>query len=188
MVRIWTRQHKDSLEEIRDKGSFRAKEEYIIQQFGDIACHYIELYRWFTRVADQRVSKPQGVEFPIWCAVAKESMFVPTEETVVYELEMDESEIIYFDGRKWDFVLNHHYIPKDKKDELKYEKHLEKLDLIDGYSFFEGKYANFYPLEKRKIIDSWIRIFDIEDYDVFGVQANIWEIRKDMIKDIYFWQ
>ena len=63
-------------------------------------------------------------------------------------------------------------------------KDMEKLGLIDSYSFFEGKYANFYPLEKRRIVDSWVRIFDIEDWNVFGVQANIWEIRKDMIKDI----
>lgn len=184
MVRLWTRQDKRSLKTIEKDGVYRVKEDYIMEQFGDIAYHYIELYKWFVRTASERVPKPEGVEFPIWCAISKESMYVPTEETVVYELEIDESEVIYLDGRKWDFVLNHHYIPIDKNDEDKYTKEMERLGLIDSYSFFEGKYANFYPLEKRKIVNSWIRIFDIEDWNVFGVQANIWEIRKDMIKQI----
>ena len=184
MVKIWTRQDKRSLESIEKYGVYRVKEDYIVEQFGDIAYHYIKLYKWFVRTASERVSKPEGVEFPIWCAISKESMYVPTADTVVYELEIDESELIYFDGRKWDFVLNHHYIPIDKADEEKYAKEMERLGLIDSYSFFEGKYANFYPLEKRRIVNSWVRIFDIEDWNVFGVQANIWEIRKDMIKKI----
>ena len=184
MVRLWSRQDKRSLEDIEKYVVYRVKEDYIIEQFGDIAYHYIELYKWFVRTANERVAKPEEVEFPIWCAISKESMYVPTEDTVVYELEIDESEVIHFDCRKWDFVLNHHYIPINKDDEAKYEKDMEKLGLIDSYSFFEGKYANFYPLEKRRIIDSWIRIFDIEDWNIFGVQANIWEIRKDMIRGI----
>ena len=184
MVRIWTRQDKRSLELIQKEGRYIAKEDYIHEQFGDIAYHYIKSYKWFTRVASERVSKPEDVDFPIWCAIARESMYVATETSLVYELEVDEGDIIYFDGRKWDFVLNHHYIPRDKKDEKAYESHIESLGLIDGYSFFEGKYANFYPLEKRKIVDSWPRIFHIEDWNVFGIQANIWEIRKDMIIDI----
>lgn len=184
MVRLWTRQDKRSLESIEKDGVYRVREDYIGEQFKDIAYHYIESYKWFVRTASKRVPNPEGVEFPIWCAISKESMYVPTDDTIVYELEVDESEIIYFDGRKWDFVLNHHYIPSNKDDEEKYIKEMEKLGLIDSYSFFEGKYANFYPLEKRKIINSWIRIFDIEDWNVFGVQANIWEIRKDMIREI----
>ena len=184
MVRLWTRQDKRSLDLIKKEGRYIVKEDYIREQFGDIAYHYIKLYKWFTRTASKRVEKPDDVNFPIWCAIDKKSMYVPTETTLVYEIEVNKEEIIYFDGRKWDFVLNHHYVPKDKKDQEAYEAHLKNLNLIDGYSFFEGKYANFYPLEKRKIMDSWIRIFDIEDWNIFGVQANIWELREDMIKDI----
>ena len=36
-------------------------------------------------------------------------------------------------------------------------------------------------------MESWMRVFEIEDWNIFDVQANIWEVREDMIKDILYW-
>ncbi|NLY86659.1 MAG: DUF3841 domain-containing protein [Tissierellia bacterium] len=187
-VTLWTRQDIRSLDEIKAQGVYRVKKEYIEEQFEDIAYHYIPLYRWFVDKASKMVQKPEGVEFPIWCSISEENMLRPIENTVVYVLEVDESEVIYFDGRKWDYVLNHLYIPKDEKDLMDYRKDLERKGLKDSFSFIDGKYANFYPLEKKRVMDSWIRVFEIEEWDIFGIQANIWEIREDMIKDIIYYQ
>lgn len=186
-VTLWTRQDIKSLDEIKEKGRYRVKRKYIEQQFEDIAEYYIKLYQWFVDKAGKMVPKPDGVEFPVWCSISEENMLKPIEGTVVYVLEVDEAEVIYFDGRKWDYVLNHLYIPKDEEDEKSYMKDMERKEFKDSFSFIEGKYANFHPLEKKKVMESWMRVFEIEDWNIFDVQANIWEVREDMIKDILYW-
>lgn len=187
-VTLWTRQDIRSLDEIKNTGRHRIKREYIEAQFEDISEHYIKLYQWFIDKASKIVPKPEGVEFPVWCSISEENMLKPIEGTIVYVLEVNKRETIYFDGRKWDYVLNHLYIPKDEEDEKAYIKDMERKGFKNQFSFIEGKYANFYPLEKNRVMDSWMRVFEIDDWNIFNVQANIWEIREDMIKDILYWQ
>lgn len=185
-VTIWTRQDIRSLEDLKTKGVYRVDREYIEEQYGDIAEHYIKLYKWFTEAACKMVPKPEVVEFPIWCSISYENMLRPTEDTVCYELEVNKSEVIYFDGGKWDYVLNHRYIPKDKMDEKRYLEEMKRKGFRDIYSFIDGKYSHMFPLEKKRVMDSWIRIFEIDNWNIFSVQANIWEIRPEMIKDTFF--
>ena len=111
---------------------------------------------------------------------------MPTEDTVLYVLEVDPSEIIYFDSIKWDHVLNHLYVPKDQEDEASYKKELESRGYDKFFDFLNEKTAHFYPRERKKVMDSWVRVFEIDDWNVYRVQANIWEIRQEMIKDIIF--
>lgn len=184
---IWTRQNIKSLDDLKNNGVYRVKREYIEEQFRDIAPFYMNLYRWFVHAAKFRMTVPEGVEFPIWCSVSLEGMLNPIEDTICYKLEVDSSEIIYFDGNKWDHVLNHWYIPKDKNDSEKYDERIKKMGLQVGTSFIQGKYANFYPAEKKIVVDSWQRIFDIDNWNMYTTQANIWEIRPEMIKDIYYY-
>lgn len=183
-VSLWTRQHVDSLEQIEKQGFYRVKKEYIEEQFGDIAEYYLFLYAWFTREAAKMVPKPSGVEFPIWCSISESYMLRPIEDTVVYVLEVPQDEVLYFDSIKWDWVLNHLYIPKDEEDLVRYRKELQHKGLSDSHSFIEGKYARFYPAERREVMDSWMRIFEINQWHPFRVQANIWEIRKEQIREI----
>lgn len=187
-VTLFTRQDIKSLEDIKVSGVHRIKRKYIEEQFDDIAEYYIYLYKWFVDKASKKVPKPEDVEFPIWCAISKENMLRPIENTVVYMLEVDKSEVIYFDGQKWDLVLNHLYIPKDAEDRKSYIKEIEEKGLDNTFSFIDGKYSHFYPLEKKRVMDSWMRIFEIENWNVFNVQANIWEIREDMIKEIIYYK
>lgn len=187
-VTLWTRQDIKSLDDIKSNEKYRVKRDYIEGQFEDIAEYYINHYKWFVDKASKMVPKPDGVEFPVWCSISEENMLKPIEGTAVYALEVDESEVIYFDGRKWDYVLNHLYIPKDEEDESNYIEDIKSKGLKDSFSFIDGKYANFYPLEKRRVMESWMRVFEIEEWNIFNVQANIWEIRKDMIKDILYYK
>ena len=38
-----------------------------------------------------------------------------------------------------------------------------------------------YPEIEKKIRDSWVRIFDINNWSDFIVQANIWQIKKEWV-------
>jgi len=185
-VTLWTRQDKRSLEDLKNNGVIRIKRKHLEEKFDLIADYIISLYSWFVEAADKRVPRPKGVEFPIWCSISEEYMLRPTETELVYVLEVDESEIIYFDGSKWDYVLNHHYVPKDKIDGEEYEKDIESKGFRNSYSFLDENTAHFYPEERKKIMDSWIRVFETDQWDAFRIQANIWEIRPGMIKGIIY--
>lgn len=70
-------------------------------------------------------------------------MLRPTLNEIVYVLEVDKSEVVYFDGMKWDYVLNHHYVPKDEKDAEEYLKDLERKGFKNSYSFINEKQPTF---------------------------------------------
>jgi hypothetical protein len=185
-VKLWTRQSIKSLDELKRDCVIRIKREHLEEKFEEITDHIINLYSWFVKQAEKMVSKPAEVEFPIWCSISEENMLRQIAGQVIYVLEVDKSEIIYFDGTKWDYVLNHHYLPKNKKDEENYEKDMSKKGFKNTFSFIDGKTAHFYPLEKKRVVDSWMGVFEIDSWDIFKVQANIWEIRPEMIKDILY--
>ncbi len=183
-VTLWTRQDLKSLKELESKGVLRITRQHVDEKFDIIADYITKLYRWFVEAASQRVPKPPDVEFPIWCSVSEENMLRPTEDTVVYVIEVDESQVIYFDSIKWDYVLNHLYIPKDEEDAIAYREEMKRRGHKDVYSFFDPRTAHFYSREQKEIMDSWPRVFEIDEWNIFRVQANIWEIRRDMIKSL----
>ena len=187
-VTLWTRQDIRSLDELNANGVIRITRRHLDEKFDVIAEYIIGVYSWFVKAAEERVPKPEKVEFPIWCSISEKNMLQPTENTVVYVLEVNESEIVYFDSIKWDYVLNHLYIPKDAADEEAYRKEMESRGHRDIFSFVESSTSHFYPQERKRVMDSWVRIFEIDDWNIFRVQANIWEIRPEMIKDILYEQ
>ncbi|HCX63398.1 DUF3841 domain-containing protein [Sedimentibacter sp.] len=186
MVKLWTRQHIKSLDELKENGVIRIERNHLNKKFEEISDYIINLYSWFVNQAERKVPKPEGVEFPIWCSVSEENMLRPAKDEIVYVIEVNENEVMYFDGAKWDYVLNHHYVPKDENDEREYAEDIAKKGFANSFSFLDDKTSHLYPEEKRRVMESWHRIFDIDKWDIFRVQANIWEIRPEMIKDILY--
>ena len=186
-VRLWSRQDIRSLDRLKENGVIRIKESHLREKFEEISDYILELYSWFNKNAEKIVPKPSGVEFPVWCSISEDNMLRPTAGNVVYVLEVDPAKIIYFDGSKWDYVLNHLYIPIDKEDEENYNIQLKEKGFKHGFSFIDKKITHFYPQERKRVMDSWNRVFEIDDWNIFKVQANIWEITEDMIVDIIYY-
>lgn len=181
-VNLYTRQHVNSLHELNNKGRITNKEIYIKLHMRDISDFFLEKYSTFTTMASKFVPCPDDVEYPLWCSVSKKNCLKPIENEVVYCLEVPIDQVVYFDGLKWDYVLNNLYIEKNSEDKLTFEKTITKFGINNTYSLFNNdpKY-----IEVEKVIrDSWYRIFEISDWNEFIVQANIWEIRKEWIKHI----
>lgn len=184
-VRLWTRQDRRCLPILKRKGRFTNTQHYLQEKFGEITPFFTELYDWFVARAEQTVPRPADVKYPIWCSVAQEYMLRPTPEEVVLEIVKDEAEVVYFDGTRWDLVLNHMYIPADEEDDRAYAKHLQELGVKDRHSFIKGREGVIYPAEKQKVIDSWPRVFEIPEWDYFRIQANIWEIRQEEVERVF---
>ena len=183
-VRLYTRQNDKTLLPLERQGRIINQRVYVELHFGDIAPLFLESYDWFTREAAKRVPKPEDVKAPIWCSISPENCLKPIEGTVVYVLEVPKEKVIYFDEGKWDYVLNRIYLPKDEKDAAAYKEHLSQIGVSNGFEFFEGRYKGMYPEEERRIKDSWQRVFEIDNWTIFNVCGNIWEIKEEYVRRI----
>ena len=67
---------------------------------------------------------------------------------------------------------------------LALEKHLKALGVQNGFAFFQGRYKGMFPQEEERIRESWKRVFQIDNWTIFNVCGNIWEIRKEWIRQI----
>ena len=186
VVRLYTRQNDKTLFILKRDGRIINQRVYVEMHFGDIAPLFMESYDWFTKEAAKIVPKPEDVHAPIWCSISVENCLKPIEGTVVYELEVPEERVIYFDEAKWDYVLNRIYLPKDAKDGERYKKYLKDIGVVNGFEFFQGRYKGMYPEEEERIMDSWQRVFEIDNWTIFNVCGNLWEIRQEWVKRIVY--
>ena len=183
-VKLYTRQNDKTLAQLERDGRIINQRAYVRLHFGDMAEHYLESYDWFTQEAAKRVPKPEDVSASIWCSISANNCLKPIPGTVVYVLEVPKAQVIYFDEGKWDYVLNRIYIPADEADREAYKKHLKALGVQNGFEFFQGRYKGMYPQEMERIRESWKRVFQIDNWTIFNVCGNIWEIREEWIRQI----
>lgn len=183
-VTLYTRQNDKTLRQLeRDKRIINHR-QYVQIHFGDIAPLFMESYDWFTKEASKRVPKPEDVHASIWCSISRENCLKPIPDTVVYKLEVPESQVIYFDEVKWDYVLNRIYLPKDEEDDKAYKQHVKDMGVDSRFDFLAGKCRYQYPEEDRKIKESWKRVFEIDNWTIYNVCGNIWEIKEEWVKRI----
>ena len=183
-VRLYTRQNDKTLYQLERDGRIINRRIYVEMHFGDIAPLFMESYDWFTKEAAKRVPKPDDVHAPIWCSISVENCLKPIPGTVVYELDVPEEQVMYFDDVKWDYVLNRIYIPKYETDAAEYRQHLKDIGVANGFEFIEGRYKGKYPEEERRIRESWLRCFEIDNWTIFNVCGNLWEIKKEWVHKI----
>ena len=195
-IRLYTRQNDKTLYQLNKNGRIINNRTYVKLHFGDIANFLLESYDWYTKEASKRLPKPSDTELPIWCSISEKNCLKPIENTVVYILDVPKEHVLYFNDQKWDYVLNRIYLPENEEDRIKYESHLnslnisdKKLSLFDSYQFTIGKFKGMFPQEEKKIIESWKRTFDVGDLnnlDIFVVCGNLWEIKKEWVTHIVY--
>ncbi len=183
-VKLYTRQNDKTVAQLERNGRIINQRAYVRLHFGDMADHYLESYDWFTAEAAKRVPKPEDVQASIWCSISPNNCLKPIEGTVVYVLEVPKDRVIYFDEGKWDYVLNRIYLPRDEDDRQAYKRHLRALGVQNGFEFFQGRYKGMYPQETERIRESWKRVFQIDNWTIFNVCGNIWEIRREWVRQI----
>ena len=183
-IRIWTRQDKRVLKELEEEGVYRVKKEYITEKMDTISDYYIRLYDWYVKKAEKFVPRPEGVTYPVWVSLTSETMLQPTEDTVIFGLEVPKKYVIITDSEKWGYVINYWYVPLNTEDERLHNEELKKYGIGNESALYTTDKGNFYPLLRNKIIKSWDRLFD-DNLPSSGMsQGTLWEIRKEWIVDI----
>lgn len=185
-VELFTRQHINSIYEIKNKGFMTNKEVYVRLHMGKDANYFIERYKNFMTLAEKRLPKPKYADFPIWTSISKNNCLKPVPNSLVYCLTVPKEEVIYFDGMKWDYVLNYLYIPIDTEDAESHKAELDRLGIESEHYIINGKYKGWFPQLEQKIRVSWDRIFTIDTWNDFNVQANLWQIKKEWITRILY--
>ena len=185
-VNLYTRQHENSLYELKNKGVIQNKRLYVSLHMRDISNYFLEKYDYFVKMASKRVSKPDDISYPIWCSVSKANCLKPIDKEVVYALTVPKDEVIYFDGAKWDLVLNNQYVPINIDDAKSFDKELASRRIDHSFDIFDRKYNGMFDDIREKIVSSWERIFEITDKSEFVVQANLWQIKEEWIKHIVY--
>lgn len=182
---LWTRQVAAVLDEIEKTGVYRVKKEYIEAKNDTIADYYLKLYAWYTREARNYIALPTEVNYPVWLSVDESVMLQPVEDTVIFRLEVPEKEYILCNFDAWGYVVNYWYVPTDDADAERHRAEIARYGLkSDDELILTGK-GNFYPLLKRKLLDSWKRVFTMTPADdITGIVATTWEIKKEWIREV----
>lgn len=180
---LWTRQVPEVWEELQETGVYCVKEEYIRQKNDTIADYYLDLYRWYTKEAGKHIDIPEELKYPIWLCVSEETMLQPTANTVILKLEVPKDKVLICNNEAWGYVVNYWYVPLDDKDEAAHNAELRRYGVQEDELIRTSK-GNFYPLLKKKIVDSWGRVFTMPPADRKDAVATIWEIRREWIKEV----
>lgn len=174
---MWAAQTEVVWEIIQQDGVSYVKKEYIDKKYGETAWIFQVAYDFFIRKFQEKVAKPNEAESPVWL-YADPKWTSAGPGTVLMKMEVPEDEILFFDLRKWSEVLNLSYAGDDREV---FEKELKRQGIKDALDIFAKP---FYPLLKRKIVNSWEQIFEIKDVDEQYLQGAVWCIKREWIKEV----
>ena len=175
-IRVWTKQHKKVLENLRTTGRHVATARAIHNS--EEAMTMIRAYDWLQQAIPNQENRPSDAAYPVWVSLNQETTMLPTPDTVTLELLIEEELLTYLNVAKWGAVNNCSYIPLDKEDDKRHKEMMEAY----GVSDLKACTTVFYPELRQQIEDSWTRVFDDKiqigsDY-AYGL---LWEIKEEWI-------
>lgn len=181
---FWTRQVEDVLRELDNRGEYIVKKKYIEDKNGSISEFYLRVYDWFTKYSIKYMNISEELRYPIWLSIEEEYMLQPTEGTVILELEIPDTDYLIINNEAWGYRLNYLYIPLNEEDEKVHNQELIKMGIADESDLVLTDKGNFYPLLKRKIIDSWERVYTTTSSNPREMVAVTWKIKSEWIRRI----
>ncbi len=161
---------------IMQEGVYHVKQRFIDQKYGESAWIFNTAYSFFKSKASLILPRPQESEGAIWL-YCDPCLVVGSDDAVPLTLFVPEENLIFFDSRLWNRILNLKYIGKTEQDTQEFDKRLRAMGL-DGNKIFS---SSFYPNEKQQILLSWERLFDSADCELRYRQAAAWELRKEWL-------
>lgn len=180
-VTVWSGQKQIVMDTLKRTGRYVSKREYVEQKYQDTAWCFKLAYQFLVEKGRERVPMPEGAEYPIWVYGQKHHIF-PDYDMTCLKLEVPESELLLFDTRKWNKLLNLDYLSLDQNDETEFRQWLERRGVSHCLDIFRTPH---YPIEKKKIMESWSRLFDDNNKDASYVQGMVWEIKSEWICEEY---
>lgn len=181
---LWTRQVPDVLKELEQNGRYICRKEYIANKNGNMSDYYLRLYEWYTREARNYIEIPESLHYPIWLSLDEELMLQPTENTVVLKLKIPADRYLVCNMDCWGYRVNYWYVPLDREDLKAHECELKKYGIVNEEDIMLTDRGNFYPLMRRKIQQSWSRVFTIPPKTIQEAVATAWELKEEWVDEV----
>lgn len=183
-ITLWTRQVPQVWEELETTGVYRVKEEYIRAKNDTISDFYLGLYRWYTNEARKYIDISKDLLYPIWLCVTEETMLQPVENSVILKVEVPKEKVLLANMEAWGYVVNYWYVPLNDEDARKHAEELKYYGVTEEDTLISTSKGNFYPILKKKILNSWGRVFTMSPANDNDAVATIWELRKEWVKEV----
>lgn len=169
---------------VENEGTAFSRREYVQKKYEESAGIFLAAYDAYIREAEKIVPRPDSTAYPYW-AFASLNQVDTSGGGRIMTLSVPVDQVVFFDQYDWYKVLRLSYIGENEADEAAFVRDLERRGIRDAS---EVLLKPFYPDIKKKITDSWKRIFrhdnDIRNGDVSGVrgvQAGLWCIKKEWL-------
>ncbi len=177
---LYTAQQPVVLEALEREGVSRVLRAYIDRKYGDTAWIFQEAYSFFRQNAAALLPPPAGAESPVWL-YADSRWCHMGPDSLLMRFRIPEELVLCFDRRIWNRILNLEYVGEDAGDEARFERELRALGLESTLKLFS---TAFYPVQKRKVRESWKRLFSSGDCPEVCRQAAVWELRREWLTDV----
>ena len=179
-VVVWTAKEDVVMQAIEKDGVSFVKKEYLDKKYGETAWIFKAAYEFFVKEAGKRVSKPDEAESPVWVFKDERNVF-KSSGTPLLKLSVPKEEIIFFDLRDWNKILNLSYLGTEEET-ARFAQKLKTQGMKDSLEIFKSP---FYPLLKRELVKSWNKLFDREEPSDEYVEGALWMIKKEWIVETY---
>ena len=154
-VTLYSPQSKSVWQELQNIGSAYSRREYVQKKYEESAPIFLTAYDAYIREAEKLVPRPEPWAYPYWAFASMQQVDLSGGGRVM-KLCVPADEAVFFDQYDWYKVLRLSYIGEDEEDEAKFRRELERRGIKDPS---EAVLKPFYPDIKRKITDSWKKIF-----------------------------
>jgi hypothetical protein len=182
-VILYSPQSKAVWQELQNLGIAYSRREYVQKKYEESSKIFLTAYDAYIKEAEKIVARPEQWNYPYWAFASMDQVDPAGGRLMTLEVSVDEA--VFFDQYDWYKVLRLSYIGVDEADEESFMRDLERRGIRD---VSEAVLKPFYPDLKRKITDSWKRIFRhdaaIRSGDTSGVravQAGLWCIKKEWL-------
>ena len=170
------------LDTLARDGVYYVKKSYVQQKYRETAWIFREAYDYFIRNASEMVAMSPEAESPIW--LYEDPLWAkPEAGTHRLQLSIPREELLLFDRRKWNRILNLSYIGTEE-EEREFEKRLRRQGVMDSTDVFSKPY---YPQMKAEIKKSWRRLFEEipeEGTEAKNIQGAVWRLKQEWILGI----
>lgn len=178
-ITLWTSQDVRVYQSLQRGETYTVKKEYVKEKFGEVAWIFLEAYGYLGKMAAAQMEKPEGSESLIW--TFRDRKWVKKEgDSVVMKLEVPVDQVLLFNLNKWNKILNLSFIGEAREEE-QFASELAKMGIKDTLEVFR---SSFYPVQKRKIIDSWKSVFDLQGISDEYIQGGLWEIQPSWVTEV----
>ncbi|MBR2131087.1 MAG: DUF3841 domain-containing protein [Oscillospiraceae bacterium] len=182
-IRLYCAQSAPVLDAIRRDGVCFSKAEYVAKKYAESSAIFLTAYEWFARHASKIVPPPKGAQLPYWTFGAPYSVDLSGGGQLL-TLDVPVEEVICFDLYDWNRILCMKFLAVDDAQERAFRTELCARGLTEDQIML----SSFYPELKTQIMESWQRLFRHHEAilsgdtsDVGGVQAALWQIKREWI-------